>query len=230
MKHDRRRFLLGASLLALSPWARAGGLDAITGTEAVQALRDSLEKGARAALARLGKENGYFANPKVKIGLPKNFAKAERILHGLGQGKKVDDLILSMNRTAETAAPLAQELVLSEVTRMTVQDAKGILAGGNDAVTQHFRKATEARLSEMLIPGIRSVSEKCDLVRSYQALSATLVSLAGIKSELSTVERYVNKKALEGIYTLIAEEERGIRSNPGQYAGSLIGKVFNLMN
>ncbi len=130
MKFDRRRFLFGISLWALAPWARAGGLDAVSGTEAAQALRDSLEKGARAALAKLGKENGYFANPKVKIGLPKNFRKAERILRGLGQGKQVDDLILSMNRAAEAATPEAQELVLEAAKKMTVQDAKIILTGG----------------------------------------------------------------------------------------------------
>ena len=229
MKPDRRRFLFGISLLTLAPWARAGGLDAITGTEATQALRDSLEKGARAALAKLGKENGYFANPEVKIGLPKNFAKADRILRSLGQGKKVDALVLSMNRAAEAAAPQAQELVVDAVKKMTVRDAKGILTGGDDAATQYFRSTTEAQLREKLMPAIRSVTEKSGLARSYNAMSAKLVSLAGIKSELSTVEKYVNEKALDGIYTLIAEEERAIRTNPGQYAGSLLGKVFGML-
>lgn len=229
MKPGRRRFLVCALLLACAPWARAGGLDAITGSEATQALRDGLEKGARAALAKLGKENGYFADPKVKIGLPKNFAKAERILRGLGQGKKVDDLVLSMNRAAEAAAPQAQELVVDAVKKMTVQDAKNILTGGDDAATRYFRKATEAQLSEKLMPTIRSVTEKSGLARSYNAMSAKLVSLAGIKSDLSTVEKYVNEKALDGIYSQIAEEERAIRRNPGQYAGSLLGKVFGLL-
>jgi hypothetical protein len=229
MKFDRRRFLFGMSLLALAPWARAGGLDAISGTEASQALRDSLEKGARAALAKLGKENGYFANPKVKIGLPKNFRKAERILRGLGQGKKVDDLVLSMNRAAEAAAPQAQELVLEAAKKMTVQDAKTILTGGDDAATQYFRKTTETQLREKLMPVVKSVTDKSGLARSYNVMSAKLVSLAGIKSELSTVEKYVNEKALDGIYALIAEEERAIRTNPGQYAGSLLGKVFGLL-
>lgn len=229
MTPDRRRFLFGIALLTFAPWARASGLDAITGTEATQALRDSLEKGARAALSKLGKENGYFANPKVKIGLPKNFAKAERILRGLGQGRKVDDLVLSMNRAAEAAAPQAQELVVDAVKKMTVQDAKAILNGGDDAATQYFRKTTEAQLSEKLMPAIRSVTDKSGLARSYNVMSAKLISLAGIKSELSTVEKYVNEKALDGIYALIAEEERAIRANPGQYAGSLLGKVFGLL-
>lgn len=229
MKPGRRTFLLGICLLPLAPWARAGGLDAITGGEATQAMRDGLEKGARAALAKLGKHDGYFANPRVKIGLPRNFAKAERILRGLGQGKKVDDLVLSMNRAAEAAAPQAQELVVEAVRKMTVQDAKDVLTGGDDAATRYFRKATEAQLSEKLMPTIRSVTEKSGLARSYNVLSAKLVSLAGIGSELSTVEKYVNEKALDGIYALIAEEERAIRRNPGQFSGSLLGKVFGML-
>jgi len=229
MNPSRRHFLLGAALLALSPWASAGALDAITGKEAVQALRESLETGARTALSKLGKENGYFANPKVKIGLPKNFTKADRILRGLGQGKKVDDLILAMNRAAEAAAPQAQELVVDAVKKMTVEDAKTILSGGDDAATAYFRKATEAQLAEKLLPVVKSVTDKSDLARSYNALSGKLMKLGGIKSELSTVENYVNEKALDGIYALIADEERALRANPAQYTGSLLGKVFGLL-
>lgn len=229
MKPNRRRFLLGVVFLALSPLASAGALDAISGKEAAQALRESLETGARAALAKLGRENGYFANPKVRIGLPKNFAKADRILRGLGQGKKVDDLVLAMNRAAEAAAPLAQELVVDAVKKMTVEDAKTILSGGDDAATAYFRKATQAQLAEKLLPVVKSVTEKSDLARAYNVLSGKLVQLAGIKSDLVTVESYVNEKALDGIYLLIAAEERALRANPGQYAGSLPGKVFGLL-
>lgn len=229
MKFLLRRLLLGLVLLAFAPWGWASGLEGITGKEAAQALRESLEKGARAALVRLGREDGYFSNPKVKIGLPKNFAKGERILRSLGQGKKVDDLVLAMNRAAETAAPLAQDLVLDAVRKMTVEDAKSILTGGDDAATTYFRKATETQLSERLLPVIKSVTEGSDLARSYNAVSDKLIRFAGVKSELSTVENYVNKKALDGIYALIAEEERAIRADPARYAGGLVSKVFQLL-
>jgi hypothetical protein len=229
MNFLRRRLILGLVVLALAPWGRAGGLESITGKEAAQALRESLDKGARAALVRLGREDGYFANPKVKIGLPKNFAKGERILRSLGQGKKVDDLVLAMNRAAEASAPLAQDLVLDAVKKMTLDDAKAILTGGDDAATTYFRKATETQLSERLLPVVKSVTEGSDLARSYNAVSEKLVRFAGIKSELSTVETYVNKKALDGIYALIAEEERAIRADPVRVAGGLVGKVFQLL-
>lgn len=234
--NTKRRQLLHA--LALLPWAglisqpaRADAgdlLKSISGPEAVQALRDSLEQGARKAIAKLGQENGYFADPKRKIGLPKNFTKAERFLRSMGYGKKVDDLVLAMNRAAETAAPQAQTLVLDAVHKMTVNDAKGILTGGDNAATEYFRKTTEGQLAETLMPVVKSVTEKSDLARSYNALAGTLAKF-GVKSEQSTIENYVNKKALDGIYNCIGEEEHSLRANPTQYAGSLLGKVFGLL-
>jgi hypothetical protein len=203
-------------------------LKSISGPEAVQALRDSLEQGARNAIASLGRENGYFANPKLKIGLPKNFTKADRFLRSLGHGKKIDDLILAMNRAAEAAAPQAQGLVLDAVHKMTVNDAKAILTGGDNAATDYFRKATESQLAETLLPVVKSVTEKSDLARSYNALAGTLAKF-GVNSEQGTIESYVNKKALNGIYVRIGEEERSLRANPTQYTGSLLGKVFGLL-
>lgn len=225
----RRAFLAGLTAIACAPWARANVLDGITGPEASQALRDSLTQGAKAALAKLGKENGYFANPQVKIGLPRNFTKAERILRALGQGGKVDDLVLSMNRAAELAAPKAESLLVEAVKKMTVQDAKNILAGGDNAATAYFRQATEPQLTAEFMPAIKGVTEQSGLTRAYNNLSRKLVQLAGIKSEQATVENYVNKKALDGIYTMMGVEERALRSNPARYAGGLIGKVFTLI-
>ncbi len=235
--NPRRRFLQISLVL---PWLGLAGtraqaqsdaadlLQAISGPDAAQALRDSLEQGARKAIAALGKENGYFADPRRKIGLPKNFARAERILRSLGHGKKVDDLVLAMNRAAETAAPRAQGLVLDAVQKMTVNDAKSVLTGGDSAATDYFRKSTENQLAETLLPIVKSVTEKSDLARSYNSLAGTLAKF-GIKSEQGTVESYVNKKALDGIYSRIGEEERSLRANPSQYAGSLLGKVFGLL-
>jgi hypothetical protein len=203
-------------------------LTAISGPEATQALRESLQRGARTALAALGRENGFFADPKRKIGLPKNFAKAESVLRSLGQGKKVDDLILAMNRAAEAASPKAEALVLDAVRKMTIDDAKTILTGGDNAATDYFRKTTEPQLAEMLMPVIKSATANSDFVRAYSKLAGVL-SKYGIKSEQDSVERYVNKKTLEGIYSRIGEEERHLRANPAQYAGTVLGKVFSLL-
>ena len=233
MNPYRRQLVQALVLLPWAGWARAeiGASDllaAISGPEATQALRDSLERGARNAIASLGRENGYFNDPRLKIGLPKNFAKAERFLRGMGYGKKVDDLVLAMNRAAETAAPKAKDLVIESIRSMSVDDAKSILTGGDNAATEYFRRMTEGQLAEALMPVVKSVTEKSDLARAYNSLAGTL-SRFGVKSDQSSVEKYVNKKALDGIYTRIGEEERSLRANPTQYAGSLLGKVFGLM-
>ena len=230
MNSRRRRFLLLLAGLAYSAVARAGGWSAITAAEATQALRDSLSQGTRAAITRLGRANGYFGNPKVKIGLHKNLAKAERYLRVIGLEKSLDDLVLAMNRAAEAAIPEAREVVLEALRKMSVGDAKTILSSGDGAATAWFRKNTEAHLADKLLPIIHAVSGQSDLVRSYNALSGKLLRLAGIKSELATVESYVSRKALDGLYTLIAEEEHAIRAQPLNYAGSVVGKVFGLLN
>lgn len=222
-----RRHLLQA--LALLPWvslAQAGDLlAAVSGQDAVQALRDSLETGARKAIARLGRENGFFGDAKVKIGLPKNFSRAEGFLRSLGFGNKVDDLVLAMNRAAETATPQTQALLIDSIRQMRISDAKAVLTGGDQAATDYFRRTTESRLTETLMPVIKSVTEQSDLTRAYKSLAGTLARY-GVKSDLNTVENYVNKKALDGIYYRIGEEERSLRADPSQYAGSLIGNVF----
>lgn len=229
MSLTRRQFLAGFAALAWAPWARALTWASVTGAEAGQALRDSLTQGTKAALAKLGKQNGFLDNPAVKIGLPKNFAKADKVLRMLGQGRKVDDLIVAMNRAAEAAAPKAESLVLEAVKKMALNDAKGILGAGDGAATAYFRKASEAQFTEQFMPVILSVTEQSDLLRAYNALAAKLMQLAGIKSELSTVQAYVNRKAVDGIYKMVAVEEHALRIDPKRYAGGVVEKVFGLL-
>jgi hypothetical protein len=233
MNPTRRHFLLAFALLPWVGFARAQAsvsdlLAAISGPEATQALRESLEQGARKAITTLGRENGFLGDPSVKIGLPKNFARAEKFLRSVGYGQKIDDLVLAMNRAAETATPKAQELLLESIRKMSISDAKAVLTGGDNAATEYFRKSTEVQLTETLMPVVRSVTEKSDFVRAYNGLASKLVKY-GVKSDQQTVERYVNKKALDGIYFRIGEEERNLRANPTRYAGGLLGKVFGLM-
>lgn len=232
MNATRRKLVLA---LALLPWAGLAHaqsasdlLAAVSGPEATQALRESLEQGARKAIGTLGRENGFFGDPKLKIGLPKNFARAEKFLRRMGYGKKVDDLVLAMNRAAEAATPKAQELLLESIHKMSVSDAKEILTGGDNAATAYFRESTETQLAETMLPMVKSVTERSDLARAYNSLAGKLASF-GVNSDRNTIESYVNKKTLDGIYHFIGEEERSLRANPTQYAGSLLGKVFGLL-
>lgn len=225
---NRRQALLTLAALALAPAARAGGLDAIALGDAAQALKDSLNQAAKAALERLGKPDGFLANPKVKIGLHKNLAKAEKLLRGMGHGPKLDDLVRSMNRAAEQSMGKLEPLVRKAVQDMKVEDAKAILSGGEGAVTAWFRKATEAGLTAEMLPVIHQAADKSDLVRAYNNLSKTLARW-NIKGELATVEEYVARKALDGFYALAAETEADLRAHPAKYATEAIQKVFGAL-
>jgi hypothetical protein len=230
MNPNRRHFLLTLAGLACVPLAHAGDWSAITSGEAAQALRDSLGQGARNAIAKLGRENGFFGDARFKIGLPRNFAKAEGVLRYMGMGRQVDDLVLAMNRAAEKAVPEARDVILESVRNMSVADAKAVLSGGDGAATAWFRKNTETQLGDKLTPIISGVAEKSDLVRSYNNLEGRLARLTGGSSEISTVEVYVRRKALDGLYGMMADEEHAIRAQPLQQAGSLIGKVFEALH
>lgn len=198
MNASRRRFAAVLLGLAAIPLTRAAGFPGTSVEDSAQAWRDTLVQDAQDAVARLGRENGYYADPKTRIGLPRNFAKAERYLRAIGLGKRVDDLVLAMNRAAEAALPQARDRVLTAVRELPP------LAAGT--ATAWFRQHTEAQLAPEMAPIIHAVAARTDLARSYDALSSKLVKLAGIRSELATVEGYVARGMLEGLYLTMAEE------------------------
>ncbi|MDO9226085.1 MAG: DUF4197 domain-containing protein [Pseudomonadota bacterium] len=219
MNSSRRQFTLVLVGLALAPRVLAAGVV----DEAIRALRDNLGRVAQVAIARLGRENGYFGDARIKIGLPKNFAKADRYLRALGMGGRVDDLILAMNRAAEAAIPQLLEAVLDAVRKLPPVDARVLLSTADGAASAWFREHSEDQLAAKMLPLIHGVAEQSDLARAYNALSSKLLKLAGLKSELATVEDYVSRKALDGFYTLIAAEEHALRALPNKHATGVFG-------
>jgi len=219
--------LLGGLLLGAS--ASAASLDALTRPEMVGGLKEALSKGSVAAVGKLGRENGFLGNERVKIPLPPALARIEKPMRILGMGQQADELILSMNRAAETAVPEAKALLLDAVKGMTVEDAKGILTGGDDAATAYFKKTTEARLTQKFLPIVKKATEKTGLARSYNNYVGQAAKLGLVEEKQASIEGYVTRKALDALYATIAEEERGIRQNPLGYGGKLIGKVFGAL-
>jgi hypothetical protein len=219
--------LLGGLLLSAS--AGAASLDALTRPEMVGGLKEALSKGSVAAVRKLGRENGFFGNERVKIPLPPALARIEKPMRILGMGQQADELILSMNRAAEMAVPEAKALLLDAVRGMSIEDAKGILTGGDDAATAYFKKTTEARLTQKFLPIVKKVTEKTGLARSYNNYVAQAARLGLVEEKQASIESYVTRKALDALYATIAEEERGIRQNPLEYGGKLIGKVFGAL-
>lgn len=222
--------LIAASLSFASPQLAAQSLDQLSGRDATAGLKAALDKGAAAAVASLGRTDGFWANPKVRIPLPEHLQRARTALKFMGKGDEVDALELAVNRAAEQAVPQAKTLLTNAVKSISVDDAKQILRGGDDSVTQFFKAKTASDLAERFLPIVRKVTDKSGLAQQYNALAAQGASLGLVKAEQATVERYVTQKALDGLYTMIAEEEKKIRANPVAAGSDIIRRVFGALN
>ncbi len=204
-------------------------LERITGKDATAALRAALEKGSQAAVAELGRQDGFFLNPQVKIPLPESLQRAERMMRRVGMGRYADELVLTMNRAAEAAVPEARQLFVQAVRKMSVADAKAILTGGDTAGTQYFQRATSQQLHDRFLPIVRKSTAKVGLAQKYNDYAEKGVSLGLVKKEHANLDEYVTQRALEGLFLVVAEEEKKIRKDPVGTGASIIRKVFGAL-
>ncbi|KAB2321315.1 DUF4197 domain-containing protein [Betaproteobacteria bacterium SCN1] len=206
--------------------AGATGVDALSTTDINAALKEALTRGADAAVAQLGVKDGFFGNAQLKIPLPKNLQKAEKAMRMFGMGQQADDLVLAMNRAAEAAVPEAQTLFVDAVKQMTLEDAKGILTGGQTSATDFFRRKTETQLTERFLPIVKTTTDKVGLAQQYNRYAGMATQFNLIDKSQSNVEQYVTQEAMDRLYTLIGEKEAAIRANPVQAGSALLKKVF----
>jgi hypothetical protein len=215
--------------LLLAANAHALSLDSISGKDANGGLKEALTQGAGKAVDLLGKKDGFMGNSKVKIPLPPSVQKVESVMRGLGMGKKADELITAMNRAAEAAVPEAKTLLVNSIKQMSVEDAKGILTGGDDAATQYFRRTTSGPLTEKFKPMVKTAMAKVQVAKKYDQLAGKASSYGLVREEDAQLENYVTQKTLDGLYLMMAEEEKAIRKNPLGAAGSMAQKVFGAL-
>lgn len=212
-------------------WAglAAAQLENITNREAINALKTALDKGSRAAVDQLGRVDGFFGDARVKIPLPGSMKRAERTMRRFGMGKYADELVLAMNRAAEAAVPEAKQLFVDSVRKMTVTDAKGILTGGDTAGTEYFKRTTSDQLRTHFLPIVKKSTEKVGLAQTYNQYAQQAAAFGLVKAEHANVDAYVTQKALEGLYFMVAEEEKKIRKDPVGTASSILKKVFGAL-
>jgi hypothetical protein len=226
----KRRILAAAVLVfALSGAASAATLDAYTEKQLVTALRGALEKGTTDAVLKLGKQDGYLGDPKVRIPLPSGVAKHEKTLRKLGLGKQTDALLAAMNRAAESAVPEAKALVLDAVKTMSVDDARKILTGPDDAATQYFQTRTREPLNKKLLPLVQKATEQAKVAKAYASLAGKAAKYGLIKAEDAQLDAWVTRKALDGLYFTIAENERAIRKDPLKATSNLLRDVLGAL-
>jgi hypothetical protein len=192
----------------------------------IQGLKEALQIGTGNAVQNVSQVDGYYKNPKIRIPLPENVQKVEKILRGVGYGPKVDAFKLSMNRAAERAAPEAKSLFIDSIKQMTFSDAKKILQGRENEATLYFEDKTRGRLNELFKPIVHTTMAEVGVTRRYQELDAKVRSIPFAESMSFDLDEYVTGKGLDGLFFKVAEEERKIRQNPAARVTDLLKEVF----
>ena len=220
------RFLGCVASLLVPVAVAAAGLEDISNRDAINGLKEALTRGSHAAVARLGVDNGFFGNDRVKIPLPPSLRRLEAVIRSIGMSPHADELVLRMNRAAEAAVPEAKTLLVDAVKKISVQDAKGILTGGEDAATQYFKRTTSEALAKRFQPIVKKAMQKVKLAEKYDEIAASGAKLGLVKEEDAQLEDYVTRKALDGLFVVIAEEEKKVRQDPAGAASAILRKVF----
>ncbi len=209
--------------------AYAGALDAISTGDASAGVKEALAKGADFAVSSLGKDGGFLGNSKVKIPLPGYLEKAEKGLRMFGMGKQADQLVETMNHAAENAVAEAKPILTDSIKKMSVQDAKGILTGGDDSVTQYFKRTSTDQLTARFMPIVKAETKKLQLAEQYNKFAGKAASAGLIDQKDADIDSYVTQKAMDGLFLMIAEEEKKLRANPVAAGSALLSKVFGAL-
>ena len=215
---------LGLVTLPATGWAAA-----FSSKDATAALRAALDKGADVAVSQLGAHNGFLNNERVRIGLPSPLDQAAPLLQAMGRGKQVQQLTEAMNHAAEQAVALARPLLSKAIKDMSVQDAVGILQGGDNAVTAYFARKTREPLTVQFQPVVNRSLEKLSVTQRYNDLAGKAQQFGLLKGQGATLQDHVTGKALDALYMVIGEEERKIRQDPVGTGSALLKKVFGAL-
>ena len=224
----RRKFTAALSLSVLPTGALLpeAAHAALSEGDAASGVRVALERGALAAVSLLGKTDGFLGNPQVRIPLPRFLQDASKVLRATGQGKKLDELVTAMNRAAEAAVPMAKPLFVSTVKAISVEDALKVVRGGATSVTDYFASKTRTPLAEKFLPIVTQATEKVSLAERYNAVAGKAQGLGLMKGDEGNVQQYVTRRALDGLFLMIGEEEKKIRADPVKTGSAILKKVF----
>jgi len=235
-------FWVACSMPALADWtqyidsvkgaAETAGVSTsdvdLSNTEMVAGLKEALDKGTQFAVDKLGKPGGFLDNKKVKIPMPDSLSWVESSLRTVGQDELADEFITTMNQAAEQAVPEAAEVFGDAIQNMSVEDAQGILTGPDDAATQYFRTNTESELTDRMRPIVESATAKTGVTSAYKNMMDSAGGLTSMLPGSTTdIDGYITTRTLDGLFLMIAREERKIRKDPVARSSELMQKVFS---
>ena len=196
----------------------------------IDGLKEALEIGTENAVKLVSRTDGYYRNPDIRIPLPDLVRKADQALRMVGFGPQIDALLLSMNRAAEEAAPEAEALFRDTIKKMSFEDARKILQGRDDEATRYFKEKTWDRLARAFMPIVHGAMSRVGVTHAYQQLDAKAKSMPFIGSLRFDLDEYVTDWALDGLFLMLAEEERKIRQDPAARVTDLLKDVFKQKN
>ena len=214
--------MISANTFALS-------LNDLSQKDATGGLKDALTQGAQLAVKQLGAPGGFSNNPEVKIELPGKLGKVASKMKQFGMGAQVDQLETSMNKAAEAAVVQAQPILVDAVKKMTVEDAKGILSGGNDSATQYLSQTSREQIRLKFLPIVKKATDQVGLAKQYNSFAGQAATFGVIDAKSANIEGYVTEQALNGLFEMIGKQEETIRQNPAAAATSLAKKVFGTL-
>ena len=233
------RFGLGKSESTDAPTTAAIG-SVLSQHQIAGGLKEALAKGVQHAITNLGRSGGFLNDLSVRIPMPESLQKIDKAAHAVGQGRLADDFVTSMNRAAEQAVPEAASVLGDSIRQMTVADAKSVLTGTNSAATEYFRRTSATQLQARLLPIVKKATEQVGVTKAYKQMTEK-VSLGGLRSlggfgtsssskdDTLDVDAYVTRKALDGLFVKIAEQEKMIRQSPAARTTDLLQKVFGTL-
>lgn len=192
----------------------------------VSGLKEALEVGTENAVKTTGRPDGYFLNQAIKILMPQELRTFESGLRLVGYGPQVDEFILSMNRAAERAAPHAKRIFWDAITEMSFADARNILNGGDTAATEYFKDKTTDKLTAAFRPVVDKAMNEVGVTRQYKELIGRYQAIPFVKRETFDIDQYVVTKALDGLFYVVGQEERKIRTDPTARVTDLLKEVF----
>lgn len=200
---------------------------ALSDSDILKGLKEALAKGTTNAISSLGRSDGFWANQLVRVPLPDSISKIEKTMRTLGAGARVDEFHLTLNRAAEQAVPQVADIFGNAVRAMTIQDVRGILSGQSDAATQFFKRSTSDAIRAKFLPIVQSATSKVGVTQQYKGLTSkygTLMSMAGVQAV--ELDGYVTQKAMDGLFSTIAQEEAKIRADPAARTSEILRRVF----
>jgi hypothetical protein len=203
-----------------------GQSQSLTTEEVAEGLKEALTKGISKGADIVSQLDGYFKNPEIKIPFPPDVKRMEDRLRKMGMGSEVDKFVLTLNRGAEDAAKESKPIFIAAIKGMTIQDAWAILRGEPNSATNYLKRTTSAQLKEKFKPVIQNSLNKVNATKYYTDLATTYNKIPMVEKVNPNLDDYATDRAIEGLFIMIAKEEKNIRQDPLARTSELLKKVF----